>query len=538
MKKQKMWMLAAILTCGLGTVLTACSDKDGKADKQESAQQADASYAIEVEPGLTMPVNNLETRIKTLTNYDKSVVTALQRIDGVTDVKPYDMAVATFNESLNQFFGKTAYYFNFKQLVDHNDPSKGYFKQQCIITVAGKDRPTVVETCGYALTGADQPYTNSIDQINLPILVQVLNANSLHVEHRYHGWSLPEGWTNRWNYLDAKQQADDLHAIVTAIKKSGVVGKDNKWLSTGVSKDGSTTIHYAYYYPNDVDAYVPFSSPFTLSLEDERAYRYICSPEALGSRYEKVKTAFRTFFGDKKLQADIIAYLKKYSASYADFSDETIRLYLMNKMIRNHFQKMSFVPYTKWESWIPEPGDNVVKYLNYIFADSNTRYPSDTQGEYERRTVNDEENQESIYADNETRAAGAIKERYFPYDIQCLKQLGVGAIACDWIKEYLTAEEQKELFVRYDPAKFGVSYDGGAFMRSLLEGMKQSDCHICYVYGMQDPWTAHRIPDEYLGKNSFVLLIKDGLHNDYIDTWNFSERNILFQWLQGLGFDL
>lgn len=63
------------------------------------------------------------------------------------------------------------------------------------------------------------------------------------------------GYTNRWNYLNAKQQSADLHAIVAAIKKSGIVG-NGKWLATGVSKNGMTTAHYAYHYPNEMDAYV------------------------------------------------------------------------------------------------------------------------------------------------------------------------------------------------------------------------------------------------------------------------------------------
>ena len=451
MKRQNLWMLAAILTCGLGVLMTSCNEKDEKAERQEEAKQAETPYVIEVEPGMTMPVNNLETRIKAPSYYNKNVVTALQSIDGVTDVKPFYMSLATFNISLGEFYGKTAYAFNFKQLVDHNDPSKGYFKQQCILTVAGKDRPTVLQTDGYALTGFGLPYTNSVDSINEPILVQVLNANCLHVEHRYHGWSLPEGWTNRWNYLDAKQQADDLHAIVTAIKKSGVVGKDNKWLSTGVSKDGSTTIFYAYYYPNDVDAYVPFSAPLTPSLEDERPYNYICTVEALGDRYEKVKTAFTTVFSDKKLQAEMVEALKEANPTI-NSTDEHIRLWILRKMLMNHFQKMSYVPYTKWESMIPQPGDNAVRFLKYILADSNTRYPKESQGEYDRRTVNDEEYSDSLATIYKTRAAVSSKERYFAYDIQCLKQLGIGVIACDWIKDMLTKEEKEYVFLRFNPA--------------------------------------------------------------------------------------
>ena len=35
-----------------------------------------------------------------------------------------------------------------------------------------------------------------------------------------------------------------------------------------------------------------------------------------------------------------------------------------------------------------------------------------------------------------------------------------------------------------------------------------------------------------------ILYIENGRHNDAIDTWNFSERNQLFQWLASLGFNL
>ena len=47
-----------------------------------------------------------------------------------------------------------------------------------------------------------------------------------------------------------------------------------------------------------------------------------------------------------------------------------------------------------------------------------------------------------------------------------------------------------------------------------------------------------RIPDDKLGENCQILYIENGTHNDAIDTWNASERNQLFQWLKGLGFDL
>ena len=41
-----------------------------------------------------------------------------------------------------------------------------------------------------------------------------------------------------------------------------------------------------------------------------------------------------------------------------------------------------------------------------------------------------------------------------------------------------------------------------------------------------------------MGPNSSKLFIAYGKHDDAIDKWNASERNDLFHWLAGLGFDL
>lgn len=68
--------------------------------------------------------------------------------------------------------------------------------------------------------------------------------------------------------------------------------------------------------------------------------------------------------------------------------------------------------------------------------------------------------------------------------------------------------------------------------------MKKSTCHMKFVYGMQDPWTDGQIPDDKMGPNSSKLFIAYGKHDDAIDKWNASERNDLFHWLAGLGFDL
>ena len=557
MKKINFWMLTAILTYGLGMSLTSCSsDNDDKDNNKETVDpapgpddsQGDAdptpgeeTYTIEVEPGLTLPENEFNTKVPTATDFDQNIVDALKAIDKVTDVKPFKM-VHKYNRNTKQYFTKTAYFFNYKQDIDHNDPSKGWFKQQCVLTVAGKDRPTVLLTEGYAL-GSAQNYMNRLDSIMEPTLVDVLDANCLQVEHRYFGWSLPEGFTNKWKYLSAKQNSTDLHTIVSAIKKSGIVGQ-GKWLATGVSKPGMTTTFYAYEYPGEMDAYVPFCAPFMLTLSETSAYNHILSADALGNRYEKVKAAFRAYCGNKTLQQEAVKLYLKDNPTYKGMDDEDVRLILLKLLFDNYWQKMSYVHYSLWEPLVPKEGDSAEKFLTYILADAKTKYESEDDFDYELRQdyVDDLEPDTKDYSnltEGKTRADEVKKpKRSDPFDIHSCIELGAVITTTGWVDDLLSDKEKAAIIVHYDPSPDGVTYDKGAYMRQVLDGIKKSECKMMFVYGMQDPWTGNRIPDDKLGVNCQILYIKDGTHYDNIETWEDSERNTLYQWLSGLGFKL
>ena len=424
----------------------------------------------------------------------------------------------------------------------------GWFKQQCVLTVAGKDRPTVLMTEGYALGNATPKLNvNRLDSLAETPLVETMNANCLQVEHRYHGWSLPEGWTNKWNYLSAKQQSDDLHAIVTAIKGSGIISKSSKWLSTGGSKGGETTAFYAYHYPNEMDAYVPFVAPFLLSTIDTRPFAYILEEGHIGNNMQKVKAAFRAFFRNKELQEQTAELFRKDKKLGSQYSVNDLCLSLMLIIYDNHFQKMSYVPYTKWLPLVPKEGDSAEKFYKYIMADATTRYSGDSNTEYDTRVdgfYDLEGNSNAFDLDTanlvkaRTRATVTTKERFNPYEVQCAKELGASQNVYSWVVDLVSPLDMSRLNAPVcDPKKFGVNYDGGAFIRQFLSGMKLSDCYMFFVYGLQDPWTGACIPEEYLGKNSQILFIKDGIHNDFIAQWDEAERNQLLQWLKGLGFE-
>ena len=547
MKTKNLWMLAAILICGAMMMLTSCSSDDDNNDSEPTplTPSSEEEYKIEVGEGMVMPENAF-LKVPAVAG-DQNVINALKAIDKVTDVKAFKM-FEKYDYWTAKVITKTAYYFNYKQDIDHNNPSKGWFKQQCVLTLAGQDRPTVLHTEGYAL---DYRGKNQLDSIGEPTLVSVLDANCLQVEYRYHGWSLPEGYTNKWNYLTAKQHSDDLHAIVTAIKQSGVVGKNSKWLATGVSKNGMATAHYAYHYPNEMDAYVPFCAPFLSSLTDKRPYSYILTKEAFNENEEKmnkVKAAFRAYVADKSLQAQCVQLYRTAFPDYAGNTDEILRMHLLSTLFATYYPMMSYVTFKKWENMIPQEGDSAQKFYNFLMADEHTKYADESDEEYERRqdTSNDLESDDDDVAEPRflTRAVGPVK-RDDPYYVQMCIDLGNYGIVTAWADDLLTPAEKQEITSGSNPSAYGVTYDNGKYIKELLEGMKQSNCHIMFVYGMQDPWTGGQIPDMYMGVNCRKLFIQSsdeserssaGLHNDDIDQWNTSERTELFQWLAQLGF--
>ena len=125
---------------------------------------------------------------------------------------------------------ETVYQLKVKQPIDHTNPSKGFFYQKVYLTHKGFDRPTVIITEGY-----------DRDQNRIYELTELLNANQLDVEHRFFGESMPEPLD--YQYLNLKQATADLHHIRQLF--SNIYTK--KWISTGISKGGATTIFYRYF---------------------------------------------------------------------------------------------------------------------------------------------------------------------------------------------------------------------------------------------------------------------------------------------------
>lgn len=179
---------------------------------------------------------------------DSTLAPKLRALQGVAEVKVL-VPLKGFAES---------YELRIRQPLDHQRADGPAFLQRVYVSHRGADRPVVLETEGYAAM-ANHPTE----------LAGILKSNQIIVEHRYFGRSRPDSL--QWEYLTLRQSADDLHAVVQSLKSLYA----GKWVSTGTSKGGQTTLVYRYFYPYDVDASVPYVAPVPLAQEDPRVFTFL-----------------------------------------------------------------------------------------------------------------------------------------------------------------------------------------------------------------------------------------------------------------------
>ena len=191
--------------------------------------------------------------------------TLQERIKALPDI------VSVEKMEQNPFFSE-AYIVNIKQPIDHQHPEKGSFPQRVFVSHLGYDRPVVFVTEGYGGGYA-------AGKRHLEELCPLLKANQIFVEHRYFGKSHPD--SIHWIDLTVENAAADQHHVVELFKKI----YSQKWISTGISKGGETTLYHRMLYPNDVDVSVPFVAPLNFSVEESRHPHFI--EKLTGTRQER-----------------------------------------------------------------------------------------------------------------------------------------------------------------------------------------------------------------------------------------------------------
>ncbi len=367
----------------------------------------------------------------------------------------YNLKNVTFKQLETKDDSYLLYELYIRQLVDHNDASKGYFNQKVHFYHRGFDRPTIMETNGYDL------YVRASEMVNY------LQANYLNIEHRYFGESIPEG--KPWEYLNMEQVTTDLHEINQLFREL----YQGKWISTGISKGGQTSIYYKYFYPNDVDVAIPYVAPFNQSLEEPRIYTFLDKVGDKACR-DKIKNIQVSLFKNKKAILEKLNWYAKGARLTFDYVGS------LEKAFEYAVLEYSFGFWQSGHSCAVFPKTNNLDELTEHFLSvSNIDFFSD-------KTI----------------------ERFASHFYQAGTQLGYYGYDIAPFKQYVS-------FTKNPLATFmpeGTSYD--VFSDELIQKVKvwldQKANNILYVYGETDTWSASMVvPSSQVNSKAFILPGKD-----------------------------
>ena len=399
----------------------------------------------------------------------------ISAISAIKEIRPLE--TSDFSEKYVTYF---------TQPLDHRHPEKGSFRQRVIVSHVGFDRPTVIVTEGYGAAYAlRSQYREELSKL--------LNANMIFVEYRYFLESTPE--PKDWQYLTAENSADDLHAITTAFKNI----YPGKWIATGISKGGQTTLLYRTFYPDDVDISVPYVAPLCYGVEDGRHEPFLHKVSTPENR--KIIEDFQ--LEALKRKATLLPRFEKYC---------TEKNYSFRAPIEEIYD-YSVLEYSfaLWQwgtpiSSIPATTASDDEIFSHLLAISEPGYFT----------------ADSPNASFFVQAARELG--YYGYDVQPFKQYLSIQSSEGYLHRLMLPEELKDM--PFDKT----------LSKKITKFLKKQDPKMIFIYGQNDPWTAAGVTWLKNKKNIHVFIQPNGSHLARINTLPEAEKakvmELINEWLK------
>ena len=369
----------------------------------------------------------------------------LRSLDGVLSVRKLDPG-RSFKE---------VYEINVRQSLDHALPDGPSFAQRVYVSHVDFAEPVVLSTEGYA---SGRPYVTEP--------ARLLQANQVIVEHRFFGTSRPDSLL--WTFLTARQSADDLHRVTVMLKKL----YPGKWLSTGVSKGGQTTIIYRYFYPGDVDASVPYVAPVNMAQEDPRPMEFL-NRVGTDSCRERMRQFQRAALRNAR---QILPLMEK-------FAKEKALVYSLGLRKMFEFAVLEY-PFAFWQYGRPDRCATVP--------------PPEAPAESLFAHLSDAVNL-SMYADSGVR--------YFaPFQYQAYTELGYYTYDIAPFKDLLVEVKDPSNRI-FAPQGVDLTYRCGTF-QAIDRWLRNEAENMILIYGGDDPWTASS--PQLTGRTNALKMVKKG----------------------------
>ncbi|WP_298754507.1 S28 family serine protease [uncultured Psychroserpens sp.] len=373
----------------------------------------------------------------------------------------------------------------FEQPIDHNDPSKGTFKQRVFLGFENANLPVIVELRGYGI-GSERAGE----------LAAHYKANQLTIEHRYFNNSRPV--TIDWNTLTIENAAKDQANIITTIRNA--MYPDAKFISTGISKGCQTTMAHRRFFPNNVDASVCYVGPLNYKREDPRVYEFLKTVATKEDR-DKVKAFQNLCFENRAALLQLMKNEAQQKSMNWEFGVE--------KAIDYTILEYSFA-FWQWGiplSSIPASDVSVAQIYKHLIDVVG-------YGFFEQKAVEDLQ----------------------PYFWAALTQQGIYGYETAPFKNYLNTEE----IYKFDwafPDGISKAYDLKP-MQDIKSYLDNSAEKILFIYGEYDAWsaTAVELSDSAKNRALYKFVKPKGDHRTRIRSFSQNTQqsiyDIIDEWVQ------
>lgn len=394
-------------------------------------------------------------------------------------------------ESSTTINGKPFFVLRYSQPADHRNPGGERFEQRVTLWHRGFDRPTVLHTTGYG--GVGGAFTSEPTRL--------VDGNQVNVEQRFFNNSTPA--SKDWSKLNIWQAASDHHRIVQAFKKALYSGR---WVATGASKGGMTSVYHRRFYPNDVDATVAYVAPQDVI---NRSDSYVDFIQEAGTD-EKCNQALRGLQRNTLYRRHaMLAKLKEYAAANGLTYESTF-----GTADRALEAAVLDTPFAFWQYGtqalcpsVPGTAAATDQQL-FDFIDQIAGW--------------------SFYSDEGTAP-------YLPYFFQASQQLNWPDVASGtpWLKGLLRYREAgsapaavpDEIEPRHEPAA----------MLDVDLWLRKSGQRMLFVYGENDPWSAEKFEPGAGTRDSHWFTVPNGNHGASIGALPTALRveatSILQRWM-------
>lgn len=386
-------------------------------------------------------------------------------------------------EALKTTLFPEKYVFFIRQQLDAKDASKGYFEQRVVLCHRGFDRPTVLVTEGYNARYAMRE--NYMDELS-----KLFETNVITVEYRYFDQSMPKPCN--WDYMTVENSLYDLHNVNQTLHAM----YKGKWISTGISKGGQTTMFYRAYFPNDVDISVPYVAPLNKSVEDGRHEKFLQYEVSTKENRQKVLDLQLLLF---KRKAALLPMLEQYCKD----------------------QKFTFnVP-------IAEIFDFIVMEYSFAFwqwGDDLAKIPTSKATNKELFDYLMRISEPGYFSNQNPN---------FPFNYQAARELGYYGYYTEPFKKYLSIKSAKGYLKRLMVPKGQEDVQFSPVLyNNTVDFLTKNDPKMVYIYGDIDPWSAsgvYGLPFTKNKKNLHVYMCKGGSHRTRINSFPEPTRQEIIQ---------